>query len=164
MQHINKLIAVLAISLLGVTGVQASEFSGPYAGVKLGENWSSAFGNVNVARHDSTFLGLVTGYNFDVSSFVAGAEVFADFHHSSTTYKDMGIDAKVGMPFGHFMPYTRLGFTGPYPGTRLHGGIGVEYKVSPRISLAGEWTADAGRHDGTECKNNSVTIGMHYYF
>jgi len=42
---------------------------------------------------------LRAGYGYDVKQFMIGAEVFADFHHGSTTYKDGGVDLKVGMPF-----------------------------------------------------------------
>jgi outer membrane immunogenic protein len=73
------------------------------------ENWSDASGVVNTASHSTTFPGLTAGYGFDVKQFMIGAEVFADFHHGSTTYKDGGVDLKVGIPFNTVMPYARLG-------------------------------------------------------
>jgi outer membrane immunogenic protein len=119
---------------------------------------------INTSTSSSTFFGLVAGYNFDVSDFVVGAEAFGDFHNASTTYKDAGLDAKFGMPFKQIMPYARLGFTGTWPNARLHYGLGVEYKFTKNISVAGEWTADSSNHDGTKRRNNSATFGVHYYF
>ncbi|WP_346730286.1 porin family protein [Caballeronia sp. dw_276] len=164
MFNFKRIFAALVITLTGLSAAQASEFSGPYAGLKVGENWSDASGVVNVGSHASTFLGLTAGYNFDVSSFVIGAEAFADFHNSSTTYKDAGIDAKLGLPFNTVMPYVRLGATGSWPNVRFHTGLGVEYKFIKQASLALEWTADQSKHDGTTRHNNSVTLGVHYFF
>jgi outer membrane immunogenic protein len=164
MSNLKKLVASLVLALTGIAGVHASEFAGPYAGIKLGENWSDASGNLNVASHGTTFLGLTAGYNFDVQNFVIGAEGFADFHNGSTTYKDAGVDARIGVPINHLMPYARLGFTGTWPNARLHGGLGLEYKFARNLSIAGEWTADTSSRDGTKRSNNSVTIGVHYFF
>jgi hypothetical protein len=100
----------------------------------------------------------------DVNNFVVGAEVFADFHNQAATKKDGGIDAKVGIPFNHVMPYARLGITTFWPNTRLHYGLGVEYKFAKNLSVAGEWTADTANTDGTKRSNNSLTMGLHYYF
>jgi outer membrane immunogenic protein len=108
--------------------------------------------------------GLTAGYGFDVKQFVIGAEVLADFHHGSTFYKDAGVDLKVGMPFNTIMPYARLGMTGPWPNARFHGGLGVEYKFMKKVSVAAEWTADSSSREGTRRSNNSVTVGVHYYF
>ncbi len=119
---------------------------------------------MNVRSHATTFPGLTAGYGFDVKQFVIGAEVFADFHHGSTTFKDGGVDLKFGMPFNTVMPYARLGMTGTWPNARLHGGLGVEYKFVKQFSVAAEWTADSSRHDGTKRRNDSVTVGVHYYF
>jgi outer membrane immunogenic protein len=90
--------------------------------------------------------------------------VFTDFHHGSATGKDGGLDAKVGVPVGKLMPYARLGFTGSWPDTRLHGGLGVEYKLSSQFGLAGEWTADTSRSSGTKRRNDSFTVGLNYHF
>lgn len=65
-----------------------------------------------------------------------GAEVFAGFHHGSTTCKDSGVDLKVAMPFNMIMPYARLGATRSWPNARLHGGLGIEYKFMKQFRVA----------------------------
>jgi outer membrane immunogenic protein len=167
--------AALAIMLVGLAQAhaettpeavqpQGSEFSGGYVGFKLGENRSSASGVTSSPTHNTTFPGLTAGYAFDAGPVVLGAEAFADFHHGSTTRKDGGIDAKVGIPVGKLMPYARLGFTGGWPDTRLHGGLGVEYKLSRQFGLAGEWTTDTSHLNGTKCRNDSFTVVLNYHF
>jgi outer membrane immunogenic protein len=161
------------IALAGITHAHAqepkppaahSEFAGPYVGIKLGENWSDASGVVNAGKHSTTFFGAMAGYGFDVGRVVLGAEAFADLHNGSTTKKDAGIDARIGVPFNRIMPYARVGFTGTWPNTRLHGGLGVEYAVYKNIHVNGEWTTDSSNSNGTKRNNNSFTLGMSYYF
>ena len=142
----------------------ANQFAGPYLGFKLGVNNSDASGVINKASHSTVFPGFTAGYNFAVDRFVLGAEVFADLHHGSTTYKDGGIDAKFGMPFNQFMPYARVGVTTDWPSVRLHWGLGVEYKFARHVSAVGEWTTDTSNLNGTKRTNNSFTIGLQYHF
>jgi outer membrane immunogenic protein len=68
------------------------------------------------------------------------------------------------MPFNTIMPYARLGLTGTWPNARLHGGLGVGYKFVKQFSVEAEWTADSSSHDRTKRRNDSVTVGVHYYF
>jgi outer membrane immunogenic protein len=141
-----------------------SEFAGPYAGIKVGGNWSDASGVVNRNTHGTAFFGAMAGYGFDIGRFVLGAEAFADFHGGSTTKDDGGLDARIGMPFNKIMPYARIGFTSAWPNTRLHGGLGVEYAIYKNIHINGEWTADRSNSNGTRRTNNSFTVGLIYYF
>jgi opacity protein-like surface antigen len=172
MYKITKLILTASIALLSnfahaqlsTPQVGASQFAGPYVGFKVGLNNSDASGVVNKASHTTVFPGFMAGYNFDVDRFVLGAEIFADLHHGSSTYKDGGIDAKFGMPFNQIMPYARVGFTSSWPETRLHWGLGVEYKFARHVSVAGEWTTDSSNKDGTKRRNNSFTVGLQYHF
>jgi outer membrane immunogenic protein len=141
-----------------------SEFAGPYAGIKVGGNWSDASGVVNRDTHGTAFFGAMAGYGFDVGRFVLGAEAFADLHGGSTTKDDGGLDLRFGMPFNKIMPYARIGFTSAWPDTRLHGGLGVEYAIYKNIHISGEWTADRSNSNGTKRTNNSFTVGVTYYF
>lgn len=165
MADIRKFIAPVLVSLLAIAHAQASEFAGPYAGAKLGFNGSDATGvHYQESTHTTFFPGLTVGYNYDVERAVLGVEAFADFHGGSTTGKDAGIDAKIGMPINNVMPYARIGFTGFWPDTRLHYGAGVEYKFDKKWSVAAEYTGDTARYDGGNRHNDSLTVGVHYFF
>lgn len=164
MFNFKNFFAGLVIAVTGITVAQASDFVGPYAGVKIGQNESDASGEINKSSHSTTFPGMTAGYNFDVGSFIVGPEVFADMHHGSTTYKDAGADIKFGMPYKAFLPYGRFGFTGTWPNAHLHGGVGLEYKLAAKWSVVGEWTMDKSSHEDTTRTNNSFTLGVHYFF
>lgn len=149
---------------MGVYGPH-SEFAGPYVGAKFGLNLSDITGPNARGWHSTWFPGIVGGVNYDVDRFVVGLEGFADFHGGSTTRDDGGLDVKFGMPVNrNIMPYARIGFTGTWPDTRLHYGAGVEYKFAKNWSVAGEYTGDASSYQGGHRHNNSMTMGLHYYF
>ncbi|KND62044.1 hypothetical protein BVER_02114c [Candidatus Burkholderia verschuerenii] len=157
-----------ALKLMGVYGPH-SQFAGPYVGAKFGVDWSERTGNDPRSTHSTWYPGVlgVVNYdvNYDVNQFIVGFEGFGDFHHGSSTYKDGGVDLKLGMPVnGNIMPYARIGFTGTWPSARLHYGAGVEYKFAKNWSVAGEYTGDSTSHDGSHFTNNSLTVGVHYYF
>jgi outer membrane immunogenic protein len=164
MKSIKKAVLPLILVLAGITQVQASDFAGAFVGAKAGVNWSDSTGRTYQATHATGFPGLTVGYNYDLAPVLIGIEGFADFHGGSTTKKDAGIDAKLGMPIKNIMPYARLGFTGTWPDTRLHYGVGVEYKLAKQWSVAGEWTADRASYDNGHRQNNSLTVGVHYFF
>ncbi|SAL49167.1 hypothetical protein AWB74_02276 [Caballeronia arvi] len=152
------------LKAMGVYGPH-SEFAGPYVGAKFGLNLSDISGPNARGWHSTWFPGIVGGVNYDVDRFVVGLEGFADFHGGSTTKKDGGLDVKFGMPVNrNIMPYARIGFTGTWPDTRLHYGGGVEYKFAKNWSVAGEYTGDSSSYQGGHRHNNSVTMGLHYYF
>jgi outer membrane immunogenic protein len=141
-----------------------ADFSGPYVGVKAGANFSSASGAMAKPSHTTFFPGLVVGYGFNLGPVVLGAEAFADLHHGSATYKDGGVDAKIGYPINRFMPYARLGVTTDWPSSAFHYGIGIEYRFTKNVSLFSEWTHDAANAYNTHWVNNSITVGANYRF
>jgi outer membrane immunogenic protein len=152
------------LKLMGVYGPH-SEFAGPYVGAKFGLNLSDITGPNARGYHPTWFPGIVAGVNYDVGRFVVGVEGFADFHGGSTTRDDGGFDLKVGMPVQqNIMPYARIGYTGTWPDARLHYGAGVEYKFHKNWSVMGEYTGDTSSYQGGHRHNQSVTMGVHYYF
>ena len=170
----RRVLTILIISLTAVAGLahadapatmpSGSLFSGPYLGFKVGANVSDASGAINKPSHTGVFPGFMAGYGFDVGPVMLGAEAFADLHHGSATYKDGGLDAKFGMPFGRIMPYARLGVTMDWPATRPHWGLGVEYAATRNFGVVAEWTGDHASAEHTSWNNNSFTVGVHYYF
>ena len=171
-------VAVTA-ALLSMSAVQASEFKGAYVGVNVGMNHSKLGA---VSAPNKFYPGVQAGYNWDVTSNVLfGVEGFVDGHSKSVTATDAGIDAKLGYTMGKFMPYARLGAAATTPGTRIHGGLGLEYKFAPSWSVFGEMTADRRKDTLTTTtnfngavaksvvtdnttRNTNFAIGVNYYF
>ena len=171
MTGMKTLLASAAIALSAAAQAQPTQqqliddFSGPYVGAKLGVNVSSASGATNKPTHTTIFPGFVAGYGFNAGPVVLGAELFADLHHGSATFKDGGIDAKIGYPIGRFMPYVRLGAVAPdWHTSRFNYGLGVEYMAMKNVSLFSEWTRDSCNAYDTHWTNNSFVIGANYRF
>lgn len=158
-----KKITLATALLLGTqlsTSVHANEFEGPYLGLNLGNNRSSA---TSLSDKNNGYLGLKAGYNWDWNSFLLGAEGYADTHSSSYTGNDAGLDARLGLPMDRWLPYARLGLVGTSPGGRPHGGLGVEYSLSRRWSVNAEWTTDSKSDAGVTRKNNNIAIGLNFH-
>ncbi|MBA4382480.1 MAG: hypothetical protein C0406_07940 [Sideroxydans sp.] len=152
----------LGLLLVGVAAAaQASQFSGPYVGLNVGQNTSSLTAQADKKK---VYPGLKAGYNMDVGSFLLGGEVFADAHNDSYTKEDLGLDARVGLPMNKWMPYLKLGVAGSTPGTRLHGGLGLEYSLTDRYSINAEYTTDTTNKSGVAYKNNNISLGFNGYF
>ena len=168
-------VAVTA-ALLSMSAVQASEFKGAYIGANVGMNHSKIG---TLSAPNKFYPGVQAGYNWDLTSNVLlGVEGFVDGHNKGVTNTDSGIDAKLGYTMGKFMPYARLGAAATSPGTRIHGGLGLEYKFAPSWSVFGEMTADRKSASVAAVKNGPVAlpavdatarntnyaIGVNYYF
>lgn len=190
----SVLSIALATAVLAMASANASDFAGSYVGGKLGVNRSTVSGTVlnnnvlstvDTGSKTATALGLEGGHNWDKGNYVLGVEGFVDSNrrasHSatvngaaatanfgSTVY---GVDAKVGLPKGAWMPYAKLGYAkgkanGDISGSAngVHAGLGVEYKFKPNMSVVGEWTTHSGKDGGGRLKNNNFTVGLNYYF
>ena len=168
----------LSAALFGISAAQASEFSGGWLGAKLGTDRTSMTGYDSQSGNTYGFQG---GYGWDMgSNFLLGANAYWDRNapenHNPGPVdigsKDYGLDAKLGLPYGNWMPYAKLGYG------RINGnsavsafgtsgpqmGLGVEYKFAPSWSLAGEYTSTSAKTNGIEMKNNAFTLGVNYYF
>lgn len=190
----KKIIVYIACSvmLLSMAGAQAGEYTnGAYLGGKLGVNISSTSGAINASNKRSLAYGLQGGYIqggyiFDSRTLVLGVGAYFDLnpydkrvndkHINELTYgsRAYGVDAKVGLPLGAWMPYTKLGY-GYSTGTRdlnavvgmsLNGTLGIEYKFSPQWSMLGEYKIDSfsSKNGTTAIKNNTIAFGFNYYF
>ncbi len=154
--------SALVAALLGAqlsTGIHASEFEGAYLGLHLGNNQSSATSRPD---RNNGYLGLKAGYNWDWNSLLLGAEGYIDTHSDSYTGQDAGLDARLGLPMSRWLPYARLGLVDTAPGTRPHGGLGVEYSLDQRWSVNAEWTTDSKNDGGTTYKNRNIAIGINF--
>jgi OOP family OmpA-OmpF porin len=182
----RTLCTVSAAVLFGMTAAQAGEFVGAYAGGKIGANRTDM---TDVSKKSAAATGLEVGYNWDMDGMLLGVDGFVDFNakktHSggaggiapaSVNYgsRVYGLDLKLGLPNGNWMPYAKLGYArtdgrgDPYASAigdgGAHLGLGVEYKFAPQWSVVGEWTNGDGKSGTTELDNDNFTIGVNYYF
>lgn len=174
-------VAVPGAMAQGYTTQSAGNWTGPYVGARAGWN-NSDLSNGSEDRNAFTG-GVQGGYNMNLGGPVVGAEGFIDWNGSKahdTVFGPVdygsyvwGADAKLGVDLGQLMPYGKLGLantnlTNDAGGSAwgLHGGLGVEYKFMPAMSVKGEWTysrANIGFPE-REFKNNNYTVGVNYYF
>jgi hypothetical protein len=97
-------------------------------------------------------------------------------HDNGVIYgsRAFGLDAKVGLPLGSWMPYAKLGYgysTGTkdlnvVSGNTVNAAFGFEYKIQPQWSLLGEYKVDGfgGKSQLTNIENKTFTFGFNYYF
>lgn len=162
-------------ALLSMSAAQAGEFSGSWVGAKLGSN-SSSITTLDTQR--ATTYGIEGGHNWDMGGFLLGADVFADFNNKATHNPGAvnygsdayGLDAKLGLDAGKWLPYAKLGYArtdgkgAVIGGSDVHLGLGVEYKFAPSWSLAGEYTTASAKTGVNKLNNNNLTLGINYYF
>jgi outer membrane protein OmpA-like peptidoglycan-associated protein len=154
------LMKKISLSLLLVgfaVSAQASQFSGGYVGLNIGQNTSS---QTSLADKKEIYPSLKAGYNKDIGSFLLGGEVFGDMHGGGYTKEDLGLDARLGFPLNNWMPYLKLGVVATEPGSRLHTGLGLEYSLSDNWSINAEYTTD--KKDAY--KNNNIAFGLNAFF
>ncbi len=173
----KKIAFVLAVSLFGIAAAQASEFDGVWLGAKLGYNQSDVTG---VNRKNATAFGFEGGYNWNMDTFLLGVNAFADLNGKAThtpgavNYgsRAYGLDGKLGLPMGEWLPYAKLGYgrtagnggASGVSGSGAHFGLGVEYKFMPNLSVAGELTNASAKRAGNNLNNTNFTVGINYYF
>lgn len=160
--NMNTMSIALATALLSLPAANASEFAGAYAGANIGYNKNTP---TSAVTSNNAYLGLQAGYNWEMNnSVVLGLEGFVDGHSKSVTSNDVGADVKAGYEMGNLMPYARLGLAATQPGTRAHGGLGLEYSFAPQWSMFGEVTADSKSVNNVTQKNTNFGVGVSYYF
>lgn len=180
----STMTIALATALLSMTAAQASEFGGGYVGGKIGANRTNM---TAVDRQTPLATGVEGGYNWDMNSVLLGVDGFMDFNGKKTHTGVLpapatvnygshvyGLDFKLGLPNGNWLPYAKLGYArvegrgdayaAAVGGSGAHLGLGVEYKFAPHWSIAGEWTNNTGKSGATKLNNNNLTLGVNYYF
>lgn len=179
----------LTAALLSMSAAQASQFWGSYFGAKLGVNSSSATDSTGatVAPSQRTVAYIMQGgylqggYNLDLSAVVIGVGAYADWnsyakHTGGVAYgsRAYGLDAKLGLPVGNWLPYAKLG-RGRSTGTEdlravsqsgPNTAVGFEYKLAPQWSTIGEYKINnfSSRDGSISIKNKTFTFGLNYYF
>jgi OOP family OmpA-OmpF porin len=178
----------LSAALLAMASAACADgaFDGGYAGVKAGANRSSI---TTSSTSSAATYGVEGGYGWDAGSGVVGIFGFYDFNQSSshTTQpngsSDFGSDVyglglKAGLPFGNLMPYLKVAYSETQGrkgasgrGDGVYGGVGLEYKLAPNWSVAGEYTYTNPTTNivgpgatVNSYKNENFTLGLNYYF
>lgn len=168
--------------------VVAQELSGWYIGAKTGVSRTSID---DADSNEAWTVGLEVGHNWALSyGWMIGANLFYDYNASADHTPDFiddaingddlrvgthayGISGKLGFVAGPAMYYGKLG-AGRLEGRSdvddsgegLHGGLGVEFLLSPTWSLTGEWLyteADIGPLDQS-LENHNFTVGVNAHF
>lgn len=161
-------------ALSAMANAQASEFDGPFVGVRIGGSRSDNNAPPNPGGKDATVYGLDGGYNWDIQHFLVGIDVF---EYSSSTVDNYssdayGVDLKLGLPKGNWLPYARIGYahtssSGSTPeisGDDVHGGVGLEFKFAPSWGVNAEVTGSSAKSNGYKLNNENVSVGLRYYF
>ncbi len=177
-----SLALLMALSAIG--SVQASEFDGGFVGARIGNNRSDISGPAAAGGKNATTFGIDGGYNWDMQRFLLGVDVFADSNSKAdhgiaaapftTNYGSdaYGVDLKLGLPNGSWLPYARLGYAqtkgtngaSAISGGDLHGGVGIEYKYTPNWGVNAEWSTSSAKTNGSRLNNDNLTVGIRYYF
>ncbi len=170
------LAAIAATAALAMSCAAAADFYGAYVGGKLGFNRS---GTSVTSRDGSTTYGLEGGYGWEVGGTALGVNAFYDANQQTTHTplaqygsRMYGLGLKLGIPVESLMPYAKLGFgrtqgTGSlanFNANSAHSGVGIEYKLAPNWSIAGEWSAASPSMNGLRLDEDNFTFGMNYYF
>jgi OOP family OmpA-OmpF porin len=158
----------------------ATDFYGAYVGAKIGTNRSDTTGTISSARNGAATYGLEGGYGWDVGAASLGVNAFYDANQETTHApltaqygnRMYGLGLKVGLPIESVMPYAKLGY-GRTNGTgalsslnadSAKSGVGLEYKIAPNWSVAGEWATASPTMRGLRLDEDNFTFGLNYYF
>lgn len=175
---------VLLAGLSVMASAEASEFDGGFVGARIGNNRSDISGIAAAGGKDVTTFGIDGGYNWDLNRFLLGVDAFVDYNGKAdhgtaavpftTNYGSdaYGVDLKLGLPNGSWLPYARLGYahtkgtggSSTISGGDLHGGVGIEYKYTPSWGVNAEWSGSSAKTNGSKLNNDNLTIGIRYYF
>ena len=176
----KEIINIAVVSLLfACTLAGASEFSGSYAGAKLGQNHAETTGSFVTSKEKSTTYGLEGGHGWDMGSLLLGVDGFYDKNRDATHTplsqygsKIYGAELKLGLPLEAVMPYAKVGYartsgTGNlsnFSDREMTMGLGLEYKFASSWSVAAEWRKTSPQQNGFKFNNNNLTLGVNYYF
>lgn len=133
-----------------VVTVDASDWTGFYAGLQYGKGDGELSLNGGNAKSDFDGYGVHGGYLRDFGKFVAGAEL--DYNKLDIDEADKGdmtrLRARAGYDMGRFLPYVTLGAAHlsadlgavDVSETALTYGVGADFKVTERFTVGAEYT------------------------
>jgi outer membrane immunogenic protein len=161
------------------SGSTSFNATGPLGGVLAGRNFT--FGSWVVGFEGSSMMTNFTGH---------GAYPASTDNISLRNYIQADVRGRVGYAFGRLLPYFAAGFTwgrteqrnqvtlsenGRIPSEAWTAGAGLEYMLTDRLSVRGEYLFESTYHNAqtgltpcTACTQsltgNMVRVGLAYYF
>lgn len=148
-----------------------SDWTGGYVGGSLGYGDLKADGDSG----DGTVYGLQGGYDYDFGSFVLGGEL--DYQASDVSISGVDVDSmtrlklKAGYDAGPALIYGVVGAaradTDLGDDTGWVYGAGVDYKVSEKVSVGGEYLyhqIDDFNGTGTDLEGGTLSARVNYRF
>ncbi|MFZ7089871.1 outer membrane protein [Primorskyibacter sp. 2E233] len=135
------------------------DWTGPYVGLSFGRLDAEGGG----VKDDGTVYGLYGGYDYDFGQLVVGGELeyqaTDDFTLGGVAIDDVWrLKARAGYDAGPALIYATAGYAKANTsiGDAEGGvyGLGMEYKVTDRFSVGGEYL----RHDFNDVGNTNVDV------
>ena len=164
------------VEVAPVVSMDASDWSGFYAGLQYGQGEATA--SFEGAEEDTDFdaYGVHGGYNYDFGKYVLGGEL--DYNKIDLD-DDQGeadltrLRARAGYDLGRFLPYVTLGAAhisgdDDLSETDVTYGIGADYKVTEMFTVGAEYTKqdfdDVDDVDGLDLDTDMVQVRASYHF
>lgn len=125
--------------------VAETDWTGPYAGLSFGTGTA----NNSFSDFEMETIGGHLGYRFDLGQYVAGGElqyVQQGIEGETVDQTSLRLKGTIGYDLGQFLPYALVGVSSlefdEESGSGVLYGIGVDYAISDRFSIGGEWVTE----------------------
>ena len=159
----------------------SSDWTGAYAGVKLGFGHSSTSGGLVNPSGKMHIGGADLGYRRDTGAFVIGAELSYDRDNINVKAADSQIKNRtalkliVGKSMGQTLFYGTVGVTRANAtlagmsgsDTGYTAGIGADYALTQKVTLGGELTTDRYKNfdgSGVTLKDTAFAVKLGFRF
>ncbi|WP_304619498.1 outer membrane protein [Paracoccus sediminilitoris] len=164
------------VEVAPVVTMDASDWSGFYAGLQYGQGEATASLDGEETDTDFDAYGVHGGYNHDFGKYVLGGELDynkVDLDNDGGDADLTRLRARAGYDLGRFLPYVTLGAAhisgdGDLSETDVTYGIGADYKVTEMFTVGAEYTkqdfSDVDNVDGLDLDTDMVQVRASYHF
>ncbi|OJH44753.1 outer membrane protein [Paracoccus sp. SM22M-07] len=164
------------VEVAPVVTMDASDWSGFYAGLQYGQGEATVSFDGEEADTDFDAYGVHGGYNHDFGKYVLGGELDynkVDLDNDGGDADLTRLRARAGYDLGRFLPYVTLGAAhisgdDDLSETDVTYGIGADYKVTEMFTVGAEYTkqdfSDVDNVDGLDLDTDMVQVRASYHF
>lgn len=164
------------VEVAPVVTMDASDWSGFYAGLQYGQGEATASFEGEEVDTDFDAYGVHGGYNRDFGKYVLGGELDynkIDLDNDGGDADLTRLRARAGYDLGRFLPYVTLGAAhisgdDDLSETDVTYGIGADYKVTEMFTVGAEYTkqdfSDVDNVDGLDLDTDMVQVRASYHF